>query len=257
MKFQPRKMFWGFLGVFLCLILPLSVYADMTGVYKLTDEKGKDAGTMTIQYRDAQHIRYDIKGKKPDEEGALLLVKDKLYAITPQGEVMDMAMVAGIAGALGKMDNSPKKSAQFSLEATGKKVSMAGIQGEVYRWSEGVRSGEAVLSKDPRAKQLSEAMERIGDHMEQSFGSAQASATFREMRDHPALRDKGFVSSKDDTGSSMRLESIQNTLLSDALFVLPKKANATELPGMPNGIPNMNDPQIQLLMKEMMRQQGR
>lgn len=255
-KAQPKKVFWRFLGLFLCLELPLSVYADMTGVYSLKDEKNKDTGTMTIQYRDAQHIRYDIKGKKPDEAGTLLLVKDKLYAITPQGEVMDMAMVAGIAGALGKVEVTPKKPAKFSLDATGKVANIAGIQGEVYRWSDGTRSGEAVLSKDPRAKQLSEAMERIGDHMEQALGSAQASATFREMRDHPALRDKGFVSSKDDAGSSMRLESIQNAPLSDGLFVLPKKANAGALPGMPNGIPDMNDPQIQMLMKEMMKQQG-
>ena len=231
--------------------------ADMTGVYRLTDGKSKDAGTMTIQYRDAQHIRYNFKGKKPDEAGALLLLKDKLYAITPQGEVMDMAMVAGIAGALGGVQAKPKKSAVFSLDATGRKENVAGIQGEVYRWSDGSHSGEAVLSSDPRARQLSEAMERIGDHMQQTMGNTQALVTFREMRDHPELRGKGVVSSKEDAGSSMRLDSVQNAPLSDALFVLPKKANVTALPGLPNGMPNMNDPQIQMLMKEVMKQQVR
>jgi len=231
--------------------------ADMTGVYRLTDDKNKDAGTLTIQYRDAQHVRYNFAGKKPDEAGALLLVKDTLYAITPQGEVVDMAMVAGIAGALGGAQAKPKKPAKFSLDAMGIKENVAGMQGEVYRWNDGSHAGEAVLSSDPRAKQLSAAMERIGEHMQQTMGNTQALVTFREMRDHPALRDKGIVSSKEDAGSGMRLESVQSAPLSDTLFVLPKKANAAALPGLPNGIPNMNDPQIQMLMKEVMKQQGR
>ena len=246
------------LGVVLCLSgIGMAAQADMTGVYRLTDDKQKDAGTLTIQLRDAQHVRYEFSGKKPDESGALLLVKDKLYAITPQGEVMDMALVASLAGALGGVQAKPAPKASFSLDATGQKETVAGLQGEVYRFRDGTHAGEVVLSKDPRAMQLSQAMERIGEHMEKSMGNAQATASFREMREHPALRDKGIVSSKEDKGSSMRLESIQTAPLADALFVLPKKANAAALPGLPNGLPNMNDPQIQMLMKEMMKQQGR
>ena len=237
--------------------LALAAQADMTGVYSLTDDKQQDAGKLTIQYRDAQHIRYDFEGKKPDEAGALLFVKDKLYAITPQGEVMDMAVVASIAGALGGADAKAKAKPEFSIEATGKKENVAGLAGEVYRWNDGTHSGELVLSKDARAKQLSQAMERVGDHMQQSMGNAQVSATFRQMRDHTAMRDKGIVRSQEASGSGMRLEKIIESPLADVLFVLPKKANATALPGLPNGLPNMNDPQIQMLMKEMMKQQGR
>ena len=231
--------------------------ADMTGVYGLTDNKQKDAGTMTIQFRDAQHIRYEFKGKKPDESGVLLLLQDKLYAITPQGEVMDMAMVAGIAGALGGAQSKPKQQVSFSLNSTGQNETVAGLHGDVYRWTDGKHSGVAVLSTDSRAQELSQAMERIGDHMAQSMGDTLATASFRAMRDHPALRSRGIVSSRDDSGSGMRLESIQSAPLADALFVLPKKANAAALPGLPNGLPNMNDPQIQMLMKEMLKQQGR
>ncbi|MDD2894041.1 MAG: hypothetical protein PHF20_08960 [Halothiobacillaceae bacterium] len=252
------------LGVVLFLSgIGMAAQADMTGVYRLTDDKQKDAGTLTIQLRDAQHVRYEFSGKKPDESGALLLVKDKLYAITPQGEVMDMALVASLAGALGGAQGKTEPKASFSLDATGQKETVAGLQGEVYRFRDGTHAGEVVLSKDPRAMQLSQAIERIGEHMEKSMGNAQATASnaqatasFREMREHPALRDKGIVRSKEDKGSSMRLESIQNAPLADALFVLPKKANAAALPGLPNGLPNMNDPQIQMLMKEIMKQQG-
>jgi hypothetical protein len=246
------------LAVFLVVgTVSIGVHADMTGVYSLTDDKQKDAGALKIQYRDAQHIRYDFAGKKPDEVGALLLVKDKLYAITPQGEVMDMAMVAGIAGALGGTEAKAKAMPKFSLEATGKREDVAGLAGEVYRWNDGTHSGELVLSQDARAKHLSQAMERVGDHMQQAMGNAQVSATFRQMRDHTALRDKGIVRSQETSGSGMRLERITEAPLADALFVLPKKANATALPGLPNGLPNMNDPQIQMLMKEMLKQQGR
>lgn len=235
----------------------VAVQADMTGVYSLMDGKQKDAGMLKIQYRDAQHIRYDFAGKKPDEAGALLLLKDSLYAITPQGEVMDMAIVAGIAGAFGGAENKSKTKPKFSLEATGKKENVAGLAGEVYRWSDGTHSGELVLSQDARARQLSQAMERVGDHMQQAMGNAQVAATFRQMRDHQALRDKGIVRSQETTGSGMRLEHISALPLADALFVLPKKTNAAALPGLPNGLPNMNDPQIQMLMKEMLKQQGR
>lgn len=233
----------------------MTAQADMTGVYSLSDEKNASAGTLTIQYRDAQHVRYDFKGKKPDETGALLLLKDKLYAVTPQGEVMDMAMVAGIASALGGADARSNAAAKLSLEPTGKRETVAGVEGEIYRWSDGRHAGEVVLSKDARARVLSQAMERVGEHMESSMGGAQVSATFREMREHPALREKGILRSQENQGSGMRLQRIADAKLADALFVLPKKAHTTALPGMPNGIPDMNDPQIQMLMKEVLRQQ--
>ena len=243
---------------FLCIGLvgvlwAASAQADLVGVYSMTDEKQKPAGSMTIQYRDAQHVRYELKGKTADESGALLLLKDKLYAITPQGEVMDMAMVAGIAGALAGSDSGASK-AKFTLEPTGRQERVAGLAGEVYQWSDGAHSGDVVLVADARAKTLSQAMERVGDQMQQSMGNAQIGATFREARDHPALRNKGIVLSREKNGSGMRLESIKEQALADSLFVLPKKPNATALPGMPNGMPNMNDPQIQMLMKEMMKQ---
>jgi len=247
-------------SLFVCWVLCTVVVgarADMTGVYSLVDDKNKDAGTMTIQFRDTQHIRYSFKGKKPAETGALLLVNDTLYAITPQGEVMDMAMVAGIAGALGGADKHTKTAPKFTLEASGKKETVAGLVGEVYHWSDGTHAGELVLSQDARAKQLSQAMERVGNHMQQSMGNAHVAAIFRQMRDHSALQGKGIVRSQERSGSGMRLEKISEAPLADALFILPKKTNAAALPGLPNGLPNMNDPQIQMLMKEVLKQQGR
>jgi hypothetical protein len=54
----------------------------------------------------------------------------------------------------------------------------------------------------------------------------------------------------------MRLVSVNEKPIADAQFTLPKKAGAKAMPGLPNGIPNMNDPQIQMLMKEVMKSQG-
>ncbi|MDM7322108.1 MAG: hypothetical protein P3W87_002255 [Gammaproteobacteria bacterium] len=185
-------------------------------------------GTTTIQYRDAQHIRYDFKDQKPDKAGALRLLKDKLYAVTPQGEVLDMAMVAEIAGALGDVSAG---QVQFGCDRT--KETVAGVQGEVYRWSDGTHAGDVVLSGDARVKQLNQAMERMGDHMQPSIGGAQVTATFHDIRAHPALRDKGIVRLQDTAGSGMRLMDITEFRLADALFVLPKKTNAIGLPGLP------------------------
>lgn len=243
----------------LCFLVLCSVgasaHADITGVYALHDENKKDAGTMTIQLRDAQHIRYDMQGKKADESGSLLLLGEKFYVLTPQGEVMDMDMLGGLAGALGGKSSKTEPLAP-TLVATGRTETIAELKGEVYQWSDGKHRGETVLSTDPRAKHLSMAMERMGDHMEKSFGDAQASKSYRQMRNSPELRDKGILRAQEAGGSEMRLVSVNEKLIADAQFTLPKKAGAKAMPGLPNGIPNMNDPQIQMLMKEVMKSQG-
>jgi hypothetical protein len=243
----------GFL-VFCCTAL--SAQADTTGVYALQDEGKKDAGTMTIQWRDAQHIRYDMQGKKADESGSLLLLGEKFYVLTPQGEVMDMDMLGGLVGALGAATKPKVAPSMPDFKATGRSETVAGLNGEIYQWNDGKHRGETVLSTDPRAQRLSMAMERMGDHMEKSFADTQASKSYRQMRNSPELRDKGILRAQEAQGGEMRLVRVDEKPIADAQFTLPKKAGAKAMPGLPNGIPNMNDPQIQMLMKEIMKSQG-
>lgn len=245
------------IGFLLAAGLWPTAQADITGVYRMTDDAQKDSGTLTIQMRDEQHIRYDFKGKKPEETGSLLLLQDKFYAITPQGEVMDMDLLTGLARSFAREQAKPDKQTTFRLDATGKKETIAGITGEVYRWKNAQGIGDAVLTKDQRVKWLSTSMERVGEYMEKNMGGTQASASFRDIRDNPLMKDHGVLQSSDASGSHIRLESISEQKLGDKLFVLPKKTNIPALPGLPAGIPNMNDPQIQMLMQEMLKQQAR
>lgn len=239
----------------LFLALPALARADITGVYQLVDEHQKDAGTLTVQMKDAQHIRYDMQGAGgPGQSGSTLLVGNKLYMITPQGDVMDMDMMGAVAGAF--MTPQAKQAMQKSpqVEATGRSATVAGIKGEVWRWTEGRHAGEVVLSADPRARQLGVAMEQLGDRMEKAFGDAQASRAYRQLRDAPALRGKGVLSAMETNGGGMRLLRVDEAALPAERFVLPKKPGAMALPGLPNGIPNMNDPQMQQMLKGLMQQ---
>lgn len=238
----------------LALATPLLAQADLTGVYQLIDELQQAAGTLTIQVRDEQHIRYDMQGKEPGQSGTTLLMGDKLYMITAQGEVMDMDMLGAVAGAL-----MPSQARQIvvqdpRVEATGRSQTLAGLKGEVFRWSDGRHAGEAVLSADPRARLLGRAMERLGDRMERTLGDQQVTRTWRQLRDAPQLRDKGVLSALENGGGGMRLLRIDEAPLPDARFVLPKKPGATALPGLPNGLPNLNDPQLQQMLKGLMPQ---
>lgn len=240
----------------LAFTLPAAARADVTGVYQLLDERQKDAGTLTIQMKDEQHIRYDMRGRTANESASTLLLADKTYLLTAQGEVVDMDMMGAVAGAFIKPQARQALGAAPQIEATGRGETVAGIRGEVYRWTAGQHSGEAVLSSDARARLLGRAMERLGDRMERAFGDQQASAAYRQLRNSPLLRDKGVLSTMEAKGGGMRLLRVDEAALPADRFVLPKKPGATALPGLPNGLPNLNDPQMQQMLKELM-QQGR
>ncbi|MEW6765893.1 MAG: hypothetical protein AB1344_08930 [Pseudomonadota bacterium] len=235
---------------------PFMAHADITGVYQLLDKQQQDAGTLTIRMKDEQHIRYDMQGRTANESASTLLLGDKSYMLTPHGEVMDMDMMGAVAGALMKPGAKQAISQTPKIEAAGRTSTLAGIRGEVYRWTAGQHAGEAVLSGDARARLLGRAMERLGDRMERAFGDQQASAAYRQLRDSPLLRDKGILSSTEPQSGGMRLMRVDESALSADLFVLPKKPGAMALPGLPNGLPNLNDPQMQQMLKGLM-QQGR
>jgi surface antigen len=237
----------------LLLALPALASADITGVYHLFDEQQKEAGTLTVQMKDARHIRYDMQGGAQGS-ASTLLVEDKLYMLTPQGAVMDMDMVGALAGAF--MTPQAKAAMQKTprVEATGRSETVAGLKGEVWRWSEGGHAGEVVLSDDPRARKLGEALEALGDRMEKALGDAQASRAYRQLRDAPALRGKGVLRAMENRGGGMLLVRVDEAPLPAERFVLPKKPGATPLPGMPNGLPNLNDPQLQQMLRGLMQQ---
>ncbi len=225
-----------------------AVSADWVGVYRMSDEKHKDIGTLTVKYRDAQHVRYDYKGKSVDEPGGgMLLVKDKLYGVSPSGEVVDMEGVTALVKSLAPTDQAQAVS-KFSLESTGKKERIAGFEGEVYRWKDGAQQGELVLTKDHAVRKLTEAIERVGDKMQQGMGGAEA-MRLSVVRENPVLREQGMLRSHEVASGGMRLESVQEVALADSVFALPKGAKTRTMP-------NLNDPQMQKMMQEMMKQQG-
>ncbi|MFZ5579020.1 MAG: hypothetical protein ACOZAQ_00975 [Pseudomonadota bacterium] len=241
-----------------CLLLPLLAQADVTGVYQITDEQRRDAGTLTIQMKDDRHVRWEMRERKDAAVvSSMLMLGDKLYTITPEGEVMDMSAMGALMGGRTKSQSVPgsvgqDKGESFRIDPAGRTETVAGIKGEVYRWTGGGQSGEVVLSDDGRAKALARAMERMGERLDQAF---EGRSYTPPLHDAPALRNKGVLSSNEQNSGGMRLVRVDEAAIPPERFVLPAKPTA-----LPKGIPapgsrpDMSDPKVQQMMREMMQQ---
>ncbi len=255
MKTLPTRTL---LATLLCL--PGLALADISGTYQM----GRDDGTLTIRYKDDQHIRFDFHSKETGEPAAYLLTDKGLYALMPDGQYMDMESL----GAMSRNSPTPmgeKAAKPPKIEPTGRKQTIAGIEGEVYTWADEEDSGEMVLSSSDKARQLMRAWMIYSERLVKALGGADDMNDLKAMQKDKHLKDKGFlaVSSKTE-GEQMRLMKVEEGKLADSLFVL--KGAPMALPGMgtpaagakpAQGMPDMSDPAIQEMMRKMMEQQGR
>lgn len=122
--------------------------------------QSKEAGassTTRFEYLDESTSRMGVEGQK-NADSYMLFKDGKALVVThTQGQtiVMDMAQLANMASSLGAATGQSTKgftSSVDSMNATGKKETVAGIKGEIYQleWVENgeKRQDELVLSKD-------------------------------------------------------------------------------------------------------------
>ncbi|MGC9456398.1 MAG: hypothetical protein ACP5DC_02640 [Halothiobacillaceae bacterium] len=253
------------LAASLVLTPALTALADVSGVFTMGQ-----SDRMTIHYRDDETIRFELPDPQTGEQTAYLIVDGGTYAITGN-EVIDMAdmgaMIGGLAkGMMGDLmgeEQSAPDPADFTLEATGREVTVAGLPGELHRWSDGRSTGELVLSDEPGAVALTRAWMRLAERMVESMGMGDdpMMAEMARLQEHPDMKNLGILRSHSDGQPDERMELVEfsDKPLADRLFVLP--AEPMKMPAMPlgggGGMPDMNDPAVQQMMREMMQQMGR
>ncbi|KAF1708108.1 hypothetical protein CSC70_13270 [Pseudoxanthomonas kalamensis DSM 18571] len=182
--------------VSLCLST-LALTAHAAGVVRFHAQAPEPSrsGDFVVEYDDQGNARLS-GGKRP---GYLLLRGDQAYQVGEDGSVYDLKQVAGVlkqsglsgsrrggrfGGRLGEQD--PQVALQMAeligITPSGRKETVAGLEGEVYRaeyrGADGkTRQSELVLGKQPALRDFTRAMQRLGHEVQTRLGRTPPAGT--------------------------------------------------------------------------------
>lgn len=206
------------------LTLGLSATIAQADITEVVDAEGNK---MTFEY-EGDKLRINMDG-----QGSYMLLRDnRIYVVTDQdGEVMviDLKQTMSMFGSLAKSAVPDMADVSVeSLEPTGRKETVAGINGEVYQLKfvdhEGKRQqAELVLSPDRRAVGFRDAMHRMAGSMGDLVDQQETSD---KLQTQLGARNLGVLR----YGSDMQVAAITETNVDAARFVLP--AEPTDLSGL-------------------------
>lgn len=200
------------LAITLALGLAGQALADVTSV------KTSDGQTMTYEY-EGDNLRIDIG----QQDSYMLLVDGTVYSVTrSEGEymVVDVSQAMSMFGsAIRSAAPGAADSRVESFQATGRKETVAGIDGEVYLVKyidhEGkAQQGEMVLSEDPRTIGFRDAIFKFARSISKSLGEE---IDPQELQYQLLEKDMGVLR----YGKDMTVTSIEPGAIDDARFVLP------------------------------------
>lgn len=189
---------------------------------------GAWADVTTVQTNNGDTMTYEYEGDKlridvGQQDSYMLLVDGTVYSVTrSDGEymVVDVSQAMSMFGsALRDAAPGAADSRVESFEATGRKETIAGIEGEVYLVKyidhEGkAQQGEMVLSEDPRTLGLRDAIFKFARSITKSLGEEVDPA---QLQSRLLEKDMGVLR----YGQDMTVTSIQRVDVDDARFVLP------------------------------------
>lgn len=214
-----RKIIYTIIAAIVTVLMGAqTASADMTVKYKLTSSR--DISMQTIQYRDQQHVRVDMR----DDRGRLASMirrGDKVYAVSPDGEVIEMTgEMGGIMSRLGGMfgGGSPRsdETAGMRFEDTGRSERVAGYRGKVYRYMGNGETHEVVLTKNRQLADVFQAWIEINKLIAHRSASDQ---TVEQMQQNAPGQYTGFLR----MDRTMELVSVREGALSSKVFDLPGK----------------------------------
>ncbi|WP_420466170.1 hypothetical protein [Panacagrimonas sp.] len=188
---------------------------------------GKDSARMNLEYRPGL-LRMQPQSS---EDGTMIVRDGKIYTVAG-GMVMELgAMMSQLGGSM--MNNTPGSGPDdvgrfVSLTRTGRGETVAGISGEVFevKYEDGdgkLTTEQMVLSKDPRAREMREAMELMSSQMRAAVNRPE---TAEEKRLAEAYRDFGVLRYGDD----FRVVSLSDQTPAASRFELP--AEPTQMPNL-------------------------
>lgn len=206
-----------------CLgLLALPAAADIADV---VDGEGN---RMRFEYQD-ERLRINPEG----QEGYMIVRGGRTYVVQDSdGEIMvlDLSQAMSMFGGMAKAATPETIDVKVeSLEATGRKETVAGIRGEVYQLRYIDENGQRqetdmVLSGDARALGFRDAVFLMAESMADSLGMDLEDTD--KLQQQLASRDLGVLR----YGQDMRITSLEDTRVDDARFVLP--AEPTDLSGL-------------------------
>jgi len=179
-----------------------------------------------MEYRDGGFLRMGVSN-----ESYMLVRDEKLYMVngTPGQEMVIDA--SAVLGAIGGMvpEIAPTAAEVVAIDKTGRRETVAGIEGEVWIFSytdvDGYRqSEEMVVSRDRRVAEFRDAMQDFARSMMITMG--QDPDSLDAMND--SLNDEGVGMLR--VGDSMKVVSISSDTVSVSRFDLP--AAPTSIPGL-------------------------
>ncbi len=184
-----------------------------------------DGQTMTFEY-DANNLRMNLPEGNP---GYMLRQQDKIYVVTQQGGrtmVFDLASAIQMFGDMAAGATPAAVDAKvISLDATGKKETLGGLEGEVYQLEfvdhEGTRrSTDMVLSKAPLALTFRDSIFGLTEVMSRAIDKStyqdELEAT-QEMQAKLEELNLGVLR----YGQDLKIQSISDTAVAAERFVLP------------------------------------
>lgn len=210
------------------LLLSTLALATAPALADIAEVMDAEGNRMRFEYQ-ADKLRINM-----DQQDAYMVVRDgRTYVVNnADGELMviDLSQTMAMFGSMAKAATPETVDVRVeSLEATGRRETVAGIDGEIYRLrylDEDGRSQETemVLSKDSRALGFRDAVflmaRSIADSVDMDLEGAD------KLQNQLALRDMGVLR----YGQEMRITDIQATRVEDSRFVLP--AEPTDLSGL-------------------------
>jgi len=209
---------------FLILLTAVNVFA--AGTVTIESKADGEHMSMVIEYLDNNTLRMNFPGQ---EKESYMLIKDsKVYTVTNINNVpmvMDMGAISKMASAFGGQENDndqatgPLSYQVMDMKATGKKETVAGFKGEVYRVTakEGgvTRTEEIVFSADPKVRAYSDAWREAGKTMQKVMGTDMA--VENDMNHYMEKHKLGLLR----YGTEFRVAAIDSSKPAADRFTLP------------------------------------
>lgn len=206
--------------------LPLSLWAEVTGVYEIADGQ-----TIELSYKDSEHMRMSMPG------GQFMLVNgDKTYMVRQQeGQWVAMDMAA-----MGKMmeqmrqqsgQQSPQEQqggSDVEFRDTGRTETIAGYEGDVYEVTSDGETTEIVLSDHEDIAALSRGWVEFTGKMTKQMG-AMKDQMEEDLLSQSDIEERGGMLR---VGDDMRVKSISTESKGSDYFELPEGTRVQDMSDM-------------------------
>ncbi len=210
----------------LLAFLPLSLWAEVTGVYEIADGQ-----TMELSYKDGDHMRMSMPG------GQFMLVDgDKTYMVRQQNGqwvAMDMAAMGQMMQQMRQQSGQQSPQAQqgssdAEFRDAGRTETIAGYEGTVYEVTANGETNEIVLSDHEDIVSLSRGWVQFTGNMTKQMG-----AMNEQMQED--LISKSDIDKRGGilrVGDDMRVKSISTDSKGSDYYELPEGTKVQDMSNM-------------------------